>query len=114
MRSPLSPAALNPKHVPPALTPLTARSHRCGCPPPGDARAGLLSFESRFESGNLRAAAQVYENEYDLWLATDVNERCAAVLSTSQGGIRGQRSTFLASHATLRRHDHGGPATPGR
>lgn len=26
----------------------------------------LLGFESSFESGNLRAAVQVYENEYDL------------------------------------------------
>ncbi|KAG1659460.1 hypothetical protein FOA52_007930 [Chlamydomonas sp. UWO 241] len=34
-----------------------------------------LSFESCFEGGNLRAAVQVYENEYDLFLATDLNDR---------------------------------------
>mmetsp|Transcript_9796 Transcript_9796/g.28021 ORF Transcript_9796/g.28021 Transcript_9796/m.28021 type:complete len:662 (-) Transcript_9796:200-2185(-) len=34
-----------------------------------------LRFESRFETGNLRAAARVYDTEYDLWLSTDVNER---------------------------------------
>lgn len=43
---------------------------------PGNPGSGdRLCFESRFESGNLRAAAQVFDTEYDLWLATDVNER---------------------------------------
>lgn len=34
-----------------------------------------LVFESRFESGNLRRAIQVYEYEYDLILKPDVNTR---------------------------------------
>lgn len=34
-----------------------------------------LLFESRFESGNLRRAVQIYENEYDLILKFDVNTR---------------------------------------
>jgi hypothetical protein len=34
-----------------------------------------LFFESRFESGNLRRAIQVYEREYDLILKFDVNTR---------------------------------------
>ena len=34
-----------------------------------------LSFESAFEGGNLRTAVQVYENEYDLFLAPDLNDR---------------------------------------
>jgi len=35
-----------------------------------------LVFESRFESGNLRRAVQVYEFEYDLILKPDNNSRC--------------------------------------
>ena len=34
-----------------------------------------LLFESRFESGNLRRAIQVYEFEYDLILKPDYNTR---------------------------------------
>jgi hypothetical protein len=34
-----------------------------------------LLFESRFESGNLRRAIQVYEYEYDLILKPDYNTR---------------------------------------
>lgn len=34
-----------------------------------------LVFESRFESGNLRRAIQVYEFEYDLILKPDYNTR---------------------------------------
>lgn len=34
-----------------------------------------LVFESRFESGNLRRAIQVYEHEYDLILRPDINTR---------------------------------------
>ncbi len=34
-----------------------------------------LGFESRFESGNLRRAIQVYEFEYDLILKPDYNTR---------------------------------------
>lgn len=34
--------------------------------------ADVLSFESRFETGNLRKATLVDENEYDLMLQTDV------------------------------------------
>lgn len=34
-----------------------------------------LIFESRFESGNLRRAIQVYEFEYDLILKPDYNTR---------------------------------------
>lgn len=34
-----------------------------------------LIFESRFESGNLRRAIQVYEYEYDLILKPDYNTR---------------------------------------
>ena len=34
-----------------------------------------LIFESRFESGNLRRAIQVYENEYDLIVKPDINTR---------------------------------------
>lgn len=34
-----------------------------------------LAFESRFESGNLRRAIQVYEFEYDLILKPDYNTR---------------------------------------
>jgi hypothetical protein len=34
-----------------------------------------LVFESRFESGNLRRAVQVYEYEYDLILKPDYNTR---------------------------------------
>ena len=30
-----------------------------------------LVFESRFETGNLHRAVQVYEYEYDLWIAPD-------------------------------------------
>jgi hypothetical protein len=37
------------------------------------AEDAVLSFESRFESGNLRRAALVGKNEYDLVLQTDVN-----------------------------------------
>ncbi len=33
----------------------------------------LLTFESRFESGNLRRAVSVDRNEYDLVLQTDIN-----------------------------------------
>ena len=36
-----------------------------------------LKFESNFEGGNLRAAVQVYENEYDLFLSSDLNDRRA-------------------------------------
>ena len=34
-----------------------------------------LTFESRFESGNLRRAIQVYEFEYDLILKPDYNTK---------------------------------------
>lgn len=34
-----------------------------------------LLFESRFESGNLRRAIQVFENEYDIILKPDYNTR---------------------------------------
>merc|ERR1719262_1550345 len=34
-----------------------------------------LVFESRFESGNLRRAVQVYEHEYDLILNPDYNTK---------------------------------------
>ena len=34
-----------------------------------------LVFESRFESGNLRRAIQVYDNEYDLIIKPDINTR---------------------------------------
>ncbi|GAX75978.1 hypothetical protein CEUSTIGMA_g3421.t1 [Chlamydomonas eustigma] len=34
-----------------------------------------LGFDSGFEGGNLRAAVQVYDNEYDLFLAADINDR---------------------------------------
>ncbi|KAG2436433.1 hypothetical protein HXX76_006736 [Chlamydomonas incerta] len=37
--------------------------------------AGVLSFHSCFESGNLRCAAQVGPREYDLFLAADLNDR---------------------------------------
>jgi len=39
-------------------------------PPPG-----VLSFESRFESGNLRRAVYVGNNEYDLMLKVDINTK---------------------------------------
>uniref|UniRef100_A0A6U2EXJ2 Peptidase M14 domain-containing protein n=1 Tax=Chlamydomonas euryale TaxID=1486919 RepID=A0A6U2EXJ2_9CHLO len=42
--------------------------------PSGDDDTTLV-FESRFESGNLRRALQVYPNEYDLILSPDVNTR---------------------------------------
>ena len=32
-----------------------------------------MEFESRFESGNLRMALQIAENEYDLILKNDIN-----------------------------------------
>lgn len=38
-----------------------------------------LVFESRFESGNLRRAIQVYPHEYDLILRPDINTRGRAV-----------------------------------
>ncbi|KAJ1469575.1 hypothetical protein T484DRAFT_1851171 [Baffinella frigidus] len=34
-----------------------------------------LVFESRFESGNLRRAIQIYPDEYDLILRPDINTR---------------------------------------
>ena len=34
-----------------------------------------LIFESRFESGNLRRAIQIYPGEYDLILRPDINTR---------------------------------------
>lgn len=36
---------------------------------------GQLQFDSRFESGNLHAAVHVMGNEYDLVLASDINDR---------------------------------------
>ena len=41
----------------------------------GQQERGLLGFESRFESGNLCRAVHVWENEYDLFLSQDVNDR---------------------------------------
>jgi hypothetical protein len=38
-----------------------------------DSMDKTLSFESRFESGNLLCAMQVSENEYDLILQNDIN-----------------------------------------
>jgi|EP01047_Picozoa_sp_COSAG01_P020674 hypothetical protein len=47
--------------------------------PPYYSKAGesdtTVSFESRFECGNLRRAIQVYEYEYDLILRPDINTR---------------------------------------
>eukprot|EP00818_Percolomonas_sp_WS_P003439 CAMPEP_0117437742 /NCGR_PEP_ID=MMETSP0759-20121206/1687_1 /TAXON_ID=63605 /ORGANISM="Percolomonas cosmopolitus, Strain WS" /LENGTH=840 /DNA_ID=CAMNT_0005229397 /DNA_START=1 /DNA_END=2523 /DNA_ORIENTATION=+ len=51
---------------------------QCNLPPyyqPLSASDNTLVFESRFESGNLRRAIQVYEYEYDLILKFDVNTR---------------------------------------
>ena len=42
---------------------------------PSGADDDTLIFESRFESGNLRRAIQVYVNEYDLILRPDINTR---------------------------------------
>ena len=42
---------------------------------PSSAEDNTLQFESRFESGNLRRAIQVYEYEYDLILKPDYNTR---------------------------------------
>jgi cytosolic carboxypeptidase protein 2/3 len=42
---------------------------------PTSAEDNTLLFESRFESGNLRRAIQVYEYEYDLILKSDYNTR---------------------------------------
>lgn len=42
---------------------------------PTSADDNTLLFESRFESGNLRRAIQVYEYEYDLILKPDYNTR---------------------------------------
>lgn len=42
---------------------------------PTSAEDNTLLFESRFESGNLRRAIQVYEYEYDLILKPDYNTR---------------------------------------
>ena len=42
---------------------------------PQGADDNTLMFESRFESGNLRRAIQVYEYEYDLILKPDYNTR---------------------------------------
>eukprot|EP01135_Chromosphaera_perkinsii_P001578 Nk52_evm48s207 gene=Nk52_evmTU48s207 len=47
-------------------TPFTS----CNC------NTNLLHFESRFESGNLRQAILVGENEYDLLLDPDINTDC--------------------------------------
>lgn len=49
-------------HLPPYYQPLSPTDN-------------TLVFESRFESGNLRRAIQVYEFEYDLILKFDVNTR---------------------------------------
>ena len=38
-------------------------------------KAPALVFDSCFESGNLRAAVQVYDQEYDLFLSPDLNDR---------------------------------------
>ena len=35
----------------------------------------VLVFDSRFENGNLRKAAKVSNNEYNLWLQNDTNTR---------------------------------------
>ena len=40
-----------------------------------DQSDSTLVFESRFESGNLRRAIQVYDNEYDLIIKPDINTR---------------------------------------
>jgi hypothetical protein len=49
------------------------------CLPPYYTKTGpddtTLVFESRFESGNLRRAIQVYEYEYDMILRPDINTR---------------------------------------
>lgn len=62
-----------------------------------------LVFESRFESGNLRRAVQVYEYEYDLILKPDVN-------------TRGHTQWFYFSVANTRRcvacHARLAPSTP--
>jgi len=42
---------------------------------PKNSADNTLVFESRFESGNLRRAIQVYEYEYDLILKFDINTR---------------------------------------
>ena len=42
---------------------------------PENERDKTLVFESRFESGNLRRAIQVYNTEYDLILRPDINTR---------------------------------------
>ena len=42
---------------------------------PQGADDNTLLFESRFESGNLRRAIQVYEYEYDLILKPDYNTK---------------------------------------
>lgn len=55
---------------------------------PAAGRLPALRFESRFEGGNLRAAALVYDNEYDLWLSTDINERCGDAAAARVGALR--------------------------
>jgi cytosolic carboxypeptidase protein 2/3 len=35
----------------------------------------VVIFDSRFENGNLRKAAKITENEYNLWLENDTNTR---------------------------------------
>lgn len=40
------------------------------------AAPGVLQFTSNMESGNLRMAVHVRNNEYDLFLSNDLNDRC--------------------------------------
>ena len=63
---------------------IDASPYQQGEPPDGDivpfyvpqgSDDNTLLFESRFESGNLRRAIQVYEYEYDLILKPDYNTR---------------------------------------
>lgn len=56
---------------------------------PGDA---TVVFESRFESGNLRRAIQIEQNEYDLILRPDINSEahtqvgpCSGILGRKYG-----------------------------
>eukprot|EP00798_Chlamydomonas_sp_ICE-L_P014283 gene14283-20260_t len=58
----------------------------------GNLRAAM-QFSSAFESGNLRGAMQVYSNEYDLLLASDLNDR-------SDGGNLCQWFFFSVSNVT--------------
>jgi hypothetical protein len=60
---------------------------------------GVLQFDSQFEGGNLRMAVHVRDNEYDLFMSNDLNDRW--VVSKVQSLIRAAAAAFAnVQHCT--------------